>query len=266
MVYYGRIVVEHLVLPVRTRGDGAPHGVGKIVGVGVGSLHAGVGVPLVHHHGVLRSVEEVALAPLALPSVREVVVDPHLALRAALGGDQHHAVGRTRTVDCARGGVLEHLDTLDVARVYVVEAALDGHSVDDVERVGVVDGADTAHADFRRRSRLSRRRRYGDACGEALQGVVHADGCRHAQLVRAYLGYGGRHDALLLHAVTHHYKLVERGVVLVHDDAHACRGLGLDRLVPYVRYGYRTAFGHLCQLERSVKVGDCALCASFLED
>ena len=55
----------------------------------------------------------------------------------------------------ANGSVLQHLDALDVARVQIVDTALDRHSVNDVERVAVVDGSDTTDTNLRGCTRLT---------------------------------------------------------------------------------------------------------------
>ena len=144
-----------------------------MVRVGIERLHAGVDVALVHHHGILRGVENVALAPFALPSVREVVVHLNLAFLSRLCGHEHHSVCRAGTVDGSRGGVLEHLDALDVARIDIVETALDGHAVNNIQRVGVVDGAYAAHPYTRSRTGLTRRRGDSDARRQTFQRIVH---------------------------------------------------------------------------------------------
>ena len=75
-----------------------------------------------------------------------IEVHLHLALLAFLGGDDDDAVGCARTIDRCRGCILEHLDRLDVVAVELVHTCLCGHSVDDVERVVVVQRSDTADA------------------------------------------------------------------------------------------------------------------------
>ena len=127
MACHTGIVVEYLVLPVCSLAVA----VRIVVDGGLSCVHQ----TFVPHHRILSGVEHVAMFPRVLPSVREVIVDAHLALLASLCGDEDNAVGGTRTVDGARSSVLEHLDGLDVARVKIVDAAFDGHSVHDVERV-----------------------------------------------------------------------------------------------------------------------------------
>ena len=129
------VVVEHLVLPV-----GA---LAILIRIGIDRSLSCVDKTFVHHHSILGGVKHIAVLPWVLPAVREVVVHVYSALLAALGGDEDDTVGSTCTVDGARGSVLQHLDALDVARVQIVDAALDGHTINDVERVAVVDGSDT---------------------------------------------------------------------------------------------------------------------------
>ena len=207
MVCHWGIVVEHGILPVR------PLAVG--IGVGIDGGHARVHGSFVHHQCIGRGIEHIAALPRLLPTVGEVVVHRNLAQPPALGGDDDHTIGRPCTVDGTRGGVFEHFHALDVAGVDVVNVAFHGHSVDDEERIGVVDGAHTAHPDPGSGSGLAGGRGDGDAGGESLQGVIHARGGCELQIVRAHLGNGGCDDALFLHAIAHNHHLVDEfGVFL----------------------------------------------------
>src|SRR5262249_5199818 len=78
-----------------------------------------------------------------------------LALLAALGGDQHHAVGGVRAVDGRRAGVAQYRDARDVVGVEEVERvaaeacyAGDREPVDHVQRlVAGAGGRWSAHPD-----------------------------------------------------------------------------------------------------------------------
>ena len=129
------VVVEHFVLPV-----GA---LAVLIRIGIDRSLSCVDKTFVHHHSILGGVEHIAVLPWVLPAVREVVVDVYSTLLAALGGDEDDTVGSTCTVDGARGSILQYLNALDVAGVQIVDAALDGHTINDVERVTIIDSTDT---------------------------------------------------------------------------------------------------------------------------
>ena len=82
------------------------------------------------------------------------VADPHLAFLGALRGHEDDAVGAARTVDRGGGGVLQHVDALDLVGRDVGQGARD--AVDQDERViALRDGAATAHADVHLRARTA---------------------------------------------------------------------------------------------------------------
>jgi hypothetical protein len=79
--------------------------------------------------------------PVAVGDLRKTELHAVVDLRAvghaaALGRDDDHAVGRARTIYRGGGGVLEHLDRLDV-RVGEVVDIVHLETIDDVERRSV---------------------------------------------------------------------------------------------------------------------------------
>ena len=244
----GGVVVEDEALPVRSLAQG--------IRVVVKGSHAAVQPALVDHDGILGGVEHVALTPGALPAATVVVVDLRVALAAALGGDEHDAVSSTRTVHGTRGSILQHLDALYVIGVQVVQAALDGHAIDDVERVAVVDGTDAADADARGIARLARVGGDGDTRCEALQRVIHTHGGHHTQVARVHLRDGCRDHTLLLHAVADDHHILQRLGILLQDDVQHGSGRHALRRVAHERnHDSRTTL-HVLQRKTTVHVGD----------
>ena len=99
--------------------------------------------------GELRRVERLhlVLAGDVLETPIYIVIDVDLAFLAALGGDEHDAVGTARTVDGRREGVFQNVDRLDLRRGNVADA-LHREAIDDVERRSVGrERARTADAD-----------------------------------------------------------------------------------------------------------------------
>ncbi len=64
-------------------------------------------------------------------------------LFSILGCDHYNAVGSTRTIYSGCGCVLEHIDTLDVIRIDIIEATLDRQTVNHKQRSSrAAEGAD----------------------------------------------------------------------------------------------------------------------------
>ena len=57
------------------------------------------------------------------------------SLTLPAGITENYTVGSTGTIDSTRSSILQHLDTLDITRVEIVETTLDRHAVYDVERI-----------------------------------------------------------------------------------------------------------------------------------
>ena len=83
-----------------------------------GTTLTGVEIGLLHHHGIAVTVKHVQTlgGPLASEAVREI--DFRLTGRTTTGGDLNHTVGTARTPDGGSGGVLQHVDVLDVLGVH----------------------------------------------------------------------------------------------------------------------------------------------------
>ena len=176
VLHNGCVVVEDQVLPVGAEAaDGVTVGINEVVGVLIEGCHTVLHTTLVLQDGVVGGTSDVALLPSALPTIREVVVDGGFANLTLLRGDEDDTVGGTCSVDGARGSVLQHLDTLDVAGVHALHTVLVGrHTVYNIKRFGVVDGADTTDADHRLRTGLTRGGCDIHTCGHTFQGVLSA--------------------------------------------------------------------------------------------
>ena len=141
------------------------------------------------HPDPLFGRSEIDLALHLLPAPGAVELDAGLAALAVLGGDEHHAVGTTRTVDGRRGGVLEDFNRLDVVGVDGVDV-VGSHTIDHIERVGVgMDGSGATDADLRVLARLAGGRTDLDTCHLSLKcGSDIRDGAV-TQLLAVHLGY-----------------------------------------------------------------------------
>ena len=142
MLCDGRVVVEGLVLPVSScagSGDFSRSVKGQAAVVDAG---------LVHYYHIFGGIENLFLAPGVLPAIAAVICDGCLAFLTILCSDEYYTVCSTGTVDCCRGCVFQNLDRFDISRVQIVDTAVYRHTVYYKQRVGVVDGADTADFDL----------------------------------------------------------------------------------------------------------------------
>ena len=218
------VIVEGLILPVGTlagRGN---------LGEAVARDDTVVDIHLIHDGHVLLGIEDFLLAPRVLPAVAAVIRNGRLALGAALGGYEHDAVRSTGAVNGGGSCILQDFNGLDIRRIEVVDATVDRHAVHDVERVGIVDGADTTDLDLGAGARLTGSLGNLHAGDLALECIVDCGSFDRVELVSIHLGDGCRHDALLLHTVTHHDDIVEQEGVLAKneiDDAAAVHGFTL---------------------------------------
>ena len=107
---------------------------------------------------------------------RGAEVDGGFALLAAFGVDDDDAVGAARTVDGRCGGILQHVDRLDVGGVdRRGERPFGGESVDDVERgVALREGVVSADGDVGLGAQRTVARGDDHAGDASAQGLVEA--------------------------------------------------------------------------------------------
>ena len=161
------VLVENLLLPV-----GA---FAVLSGIVVDGSLTAVYRAFIYHCGVFGSVEHVAHLPRILDAVGEVVGHFGCAEFAFLCSNEDYAVGSPCTVNSTRCSVFQDLDRLDVVGVEVVDAAVNRHTVNYIEGVGIVDSTNATDADLCAFTGLTRCCGSGNAGGHTLQGVVHAD-------------------------------------------------------------------------------------------
>ena len=197
-----------------------------------------------------------------------IEIDADLALGSLLGGDDDDTVGTCRTIDGGRGGILEHLDALDVVGVEVGDGAA-AHTVDDEERcIRTVERTVTTQQEGGRLACLARLAGDVETGNLALQTF-------HGVHYRCYLDFVGLHArnsageiALLLDTITDHHHFFEEVVVFVNDDFKL--GIALDGHV-LSRISHKTdvkdrLVGHTGDGEVAIEVGDGARCGAFDEN
>ena len=192
-------------------------------GIHIG-IEAVVHIALPHHLAKFLGIEDLHAVHVGLGGHGGVEVHFYLAFLAGLGGDDDDAVGGAAAVDGSGSSVLEHLDGLDVVTVELVHTGLGGHTVNDVQRVFVVEGADTADAD---RSGAGRGTVGTDvhAGNASLQSFHRVVLILFGHVCCVYRRDGTGEVGLSLDRVAGYHHLVQQLGVFVHDNGH----LGLGR-------------------------------------
>ena len=132
-----------------------------------------------------------------------------LLFLTALGRDDNHTIGGTRTIDSTCRSVLQHLDGLNIVRREIANRGTHGHAVDDIQRSLVsVQGTDTTDTNQWVGTGLSVR---GNLHTGYLTFQHRGDiGVRHAlQLIGIHNRYRTGQVGLLLNTITHNDHLVE---------------------------------------------------------
>ena len=200
-----------------------------------------------------------------LDTGRGVGADPGLSFLAALGGDEDDAVRAAHAVHGRGGGVLQDGDVLDVVRVDLPEGAFD--TVHEHQRLGAVQGADTADADDRFVVTRQTRVLDGlDARQPAGEGVAQGSDRRLDDVVAADIGDGAGDGHLLLGAIGHDDHFVEIPGIGLHPDPHlAGHGHLLGRITD-VGDDQRRIRTDRAELERTVEIRHRAGRGAFHQD
>ena len=257
----GEVMVVHQGILI---GFLEPVGVGLLVPLGVDVLQGNVAllhVELdeflgVHHLGGLAQAlgrELIAVADLA--------VAPTLA-----GGDHDHAVTGLGAVDGGGGAVLQHFHRFDVVRVDSGDGVGDT-AVHNIQRVGIVVGGDTTHADGRGCARTGRRGEGLHTGGLAAEGLLRRGDGSVLDVLGLHLGNGARDIGFLLHAVTHDDGLFDHLGVGKHLDVDGFR-LGGHEFLGDVTHGgeFDDRPGRNREGEAAVQIGDGAVGGALLDD
>ena len=118
-------------------------GVAQTIGIRVEAI---VDIRLPQALTELLGVEHRHTVDIAGDGDTGIKIDLDTTLLAFLGGNDNDTICGTRTIDAGGRSVLEHLNGLDVVAVEFVHAALGGDTIDDIERVVVVERTDTTDA------------------------------------------------------------------------------------------------------------------------
>ena len=228
----------------------------------------------VHNRTVFHG--KVGLSPVGFE------LDRRFAGLAALGGDEHHAVGCARTVERCGGGILDDGDVFDVGAAegrHDVEAGsridrvdrsgLHRHAVDYVKRsVARIERTHTADIQRRRGARLSGRRGKLHSGGVTLQKVFKRYGGNVFHLLAFYVRSRAGIGRFLERTVTGDYDFFHhlRVRIHLHIDRFSGYGFYLHACVTDVRNLQCDRFAIDLQRKLPIEVARRALCRSFHKD
>ncbi len=230
---------------------------GHVVGGVVGVVLAGVGRPeLVHGiDGPVAAGLEVGGDRRLFPAHAAAVTDRGLAtlFGTGLGRHENDAVRSAGTVDGGGRGILDHGNALHIGGIHAGEVTFG--TVDEDQRVGRVDGGDTADVQASGGARVTGRGGDVQARDRTLEHV--------RQVVRGtvleFLGIHRRDGAgevhLLLDAVAHDHGFLQHHVVLLEGDGDpSLTGRDADGLGGVAQAGdfQRHFFGRDAEREGSV--------------
>ena len=253
-----RALVVHFLHPVGSLPGTVRDGLVQLGGQLGGEVHLGQAAVLagqVVELDVLLRVHHVGQLGQVLGAVEAVIGDDHAAFLALLGGHEHDAVRGAGAVDGGRRGVLQDVDGLDVVRVQGVDVAA-GHAVDDIQRLGIADGADTADVHLVPAARLAGILGDGDTRALALEGAEGGGGVQSGEVVTLDLDGRTGEELLLLDAVADDHGLVQLVEVGIQDDVHDGAGADGDFLADIADdFHGEDAVGRRRNRVLSVKVG-----------
>ena len=232
-------------------------------GVHVG-VQAVIHIALPHHTAEFLGVEHLHAVHVGLCSDAGVEVHFYLAVLAPLGGDDDHTVGGAATVNGSGGGVFQHLDALNIVTVEFMHAGLGWYTVDDVQRVVVVQGADTtdAHGGCTGRGTVGRDVHARDTSLEGFHGVVLV---LLGQVFRIHGGDGAGEVGLALNGITGDHHFIQKLGVFIHHHRHLRLGGEFQRGVTDRGEDQDGSFFHR-EGEVAVKVRCCTVGGTLFHD
>ena len=221
--------LKGLAIPIRVRMTDGIAAIAELPNIFIAITHAlaGIFIPrrLVIQHGIVGRAQELQMGCGAGIRNHTRVIDPRLLSRlTSLRRNQNNAIGCLHTIDGCRCRIFQHRKRLDVLWINVVHRT--GHTVDNHQRTGRIDGVATANGDAARlRARLTRtlnarhaRHRSGQSSRHARHGAV-------GQSLGIDRGNSPRQVGFLLHTVTHDNHFIERLLVLAQRHVISRRAL-----------------------------------------
>ena len=162
--------------------------------------------------------------------VVHVILDHRLAILRSLGGHKNHTIRTTSTVNGSGRCIFQHVDALDIVSRNVINGT-DSHTVNNEQRVvRLGDGTTTSHTDGHLTGRTTILSRNLHTRQLSLQRLSHIGNRNSRQLIASHRCHSACQVSALHRAVTHHHRIFQCGVILLHDDVHVRRALQFQRL------------------------------------
>ena len=231
----------------------------KVVVVGVETI---VHTCLPESPAPLAGIHRLDLVGVERGGHTTVKVHLDFAVLTSLGCDYYHTVGSTATIDRSRGCILQHLYRLDIIAIQLVHAGFSGHTVDDVERVVVVESADTADAHCCSTGGIT----IGSdvhARHTALKGLHRVVLVLLRHLIYTHCRYGTSQVGFSLRGIASHHHLLQHFRIFLQGHCHPRLGRHFLCLIADVRNDKNGTVINL-EFEVSVNVGNSAVGSSFL--
>ena len=168
----------------------------------------------------LAGVHRLNLVRIKRGSHTGIEVYLHFTLLTFLRGNDNHTIGSTRTVDTGRGGILQHLNRLDIIAIQLMHTSLRGYTVNDVQRVVVVQRSDTTNANggSTRRITIGRDVHTRHTTLHGLDGVVLV---LLSQIRGTHRRDGTRQVGLALAGITCYHHFLYHQCVILHHYLHS---------------------------------------------
>ena len=259
--FFCSVGYRHLVVLRITRAIGFIKPVG-LVGQAVGQAD---NADFIHQVLVLCRIQRLNLVGYLRQTILNVQGNLGLAGLTALGRNQHNTVGRTRTIDGCRRGILQNLHAFNVVGRKELQVVY-RHTVHYIQRVvATVERRGTTHAD----RHLGTRRTVGlndlHTCRLALQSLPGRNKRTLLQVFRRNRRHGSGYILTLHRTIANDNNFVQQLVVFLQCDFKGSRRLHLLRLIADVRYHQRSLRVN-GQSEITVHVGHRTISCPFFLD
>ena len=149
---------------------------------------------------------------------RSIQRDTALSFHTALGGNDDHSIGSTRTIDSCRRSIFQNLHTLNVFRIDALQTGFTHHAVHHIKRfVALIDGIRPTDTDFYRTARNTVAHHI-DTGYTTLQGITHLRNRLRLESLAVHHRHSTCHISLAHRTITDDYHFVQRLCVFFQDN------------------------------------------------
>ena len=149
-----------------------------------------------------------------------IIGNRHFTSLTLFGSYENHTVCSSRSVDGTRCSILQHVDTLDVGRVQVVDVTA-SHTIDNIKRLGITIGTSTTDGNLKTITRLTRYCLNAHTGALALESAKHLSRVQFGNIFTFHLDSSTSDQLLLLDTITDDNHFFKNGVVIFHRDVES---------------------------------------------